>query len=118
MKTPKTYRLSDIAVRGLNQLREWYPASTETELVEEAISYRVALGQSPAQNTSMRALKHVIAEYEIYRERARDLYDQYLASISEHEPDDVIERWRVDYEQLAAVETALMHLMCKMCKMT
>lgn len=114
MKTPKTYRLSDTAVRGLDQLRDWYPSSTETDLVEEAIAYRVALGQSPAPKTSDTALSQVIAEYKIYREWARDLQDQYLASISEHKPEDEIERLRVEWDKVSAVETAMMHLMCKL----
>lgn len=114
MKTPKTYRLSDTAVRGLDQLRDWYPSSTETELVEEAIAYRVSLGQSPAPKTSETALSQVIAEYKSYREWALDLHDRYLASISEHKPEDEIEHLRLEWEKVSAAETAMLHLMCNL----
>lgn len=37
MKTPKTYRLSDLTLDDLSLLCDMWPTCTETELVERAI---------------------------------------------------------------------------------
>ena len=37
MKTPKTYRLSDLTLDDLSHICEMWPTCTETELVERAI---------------------------------------------------------------------------------
>ena len=37
MKTPKTYRLSDLTLDDLSRLCEMWPTCSETELVERAI---------------------------------------------------------------------------------
>lgn len=46
-KIPKTYRLSPMTIRQLQRLKELEPGSTDTELIETAITYLLAQYTSP-----------------------------------------------------------------------
>lgn len=116
MKTPKTYRLCDAAIRGLEQIRQWYPMSTETEIVEEAISYRLALGPVPVEAERLRksAIEVLISEYRMRQNRARELYKKYDEALKDGRPSGEVEQlWR-DFWMANDTADALLHALDKL----